>query len=135
MEIPWVAMGREVLVVLLEFLFFISERCQVMHYLTHTLTHTGCYTSTRLLHIYYLKILSHDDTDISFYHFAPCLGRNGLVFSTKGHHIISAGGKKHSDNLLLCTCTPGTLSPNNTQRTQTYLKLHPQSVYNPPVFK
>lgn len=54
MEIPWLAMGREVLVVLLEFLFFISERCQVMHYLTHTHTHTGCYTSTRLVQIYYL---------------------------------------------------------------------------------
>lgn len=132
------AMGREVLLVLLEFLFFISERCQVMHYLTHTLTHTGSYTSTRLLHIYYLKILSHDDTDIEFYHFAPCLGRNGLVFSTKGAntpHNICRGKKKNSYNLLLCTCTPGTLSPNNTQRTQTYLKLHPQSVYNPPVFK
>lgn len=79
------------------------------HALFNTHTHTGCYTSTRLLHIYYLKILSHDETDIAFYHFASFLGRHGKVFSIKGAntpHNMCRGKKK---NLIFYYCPPALL--------------------------
>lgn len=61
----------------------ISVRCQVMHYLAYTHTHTGCDTTTTLLHIYHLKILFHNikyDMKVHFATPSPSLsGRNGLA--------------------------------------------------------